>query len=81
MTDEQKKVIEEFDKHVKQVQERTGNLVFSTSFRTIDSYAHSLRAIIESLQSKPCPYIETSDEGTSYCRLAETQAKEGRVQE
>jgi len=31
---------------------------------------------ISELESRPCPYIVTSDEGTSYCSLAEMRIRE-----
>lgn len=32
--------------------------------------APSLLAEVERLRDRPCPWVETSDEGTSHCRLA-----------
>ena len=48
-----------------------------TNFNSAPSCILELRARIEALESgATCPHVATSDEGTSYCRLAEQQATE-----
>lgn len=40
-----------------------------------DTAYHQLAARVEAIEdNKPCPYIRSSDEGTSYCALAEETA-------
>jgi hypothetical protein len=40
---------------------------------------NALAAEIERLRARPCPWVETSDEGTSHCRLAAGTDDEDRI--
>jgi hypothetical protein len=41
--------------------------------------ADAAEAEVERLRARPCPWVETSDEGTSHCRLAAGTGDEDRI--
>lgn len=49
----------------------------ATAIRTLREDLAASRARVRELESRPCPFVVQADEGTAYCRLAESTPSEG----
>lgn len=56
-------------------------LVFSDEWNAYHSWLIGNASALLALAEQPCPHVVTSDEGTSYCDLAESSALLARIEE